>query len=57
MSLLTPENTPVKGIAFFMGAEAEKDHTDVDLLYRPVRNVFNGRVSIEAQVSALRPAD
>ena len=55
MSLLTPENTPVKGIAFFMGAEAEKDHTDVDLLYRPVRNVFNGRVSIEAQVSALRP--
>ena len=55
MSLLTPENTPVKGIAFFMGEEAEKDHTGVDLLYRPVRNVFNGRVSIEAQVSALRP--
>ena len=54
LSLLTPENTFVKGIAFFMSAEAEKAHTDVDLLYRPVRNVFNGRVSIEAQVSALR---
>ena len=56
MSLLTPENTFVKGIAFFMGEEAEKSHTDVDLLYRPVRNAFNGKVSVEAQVSALRPS-
>ena len=54
LSLLTPENTLLRGIAFFMGAEADREHTDVDLLYRPVRNVFNGRVSIEAQVSALR---
>ena len=54
LSLVTPENTFVRGIAFFMGEEAEKDHMDVDLLYRPVRNEFNGRVSVEAQVSALR---
>lgn len=54
LSLVTPENTFVRGIAFFMGKEAEKDHMDVDLLYRPVRNEFNGRVSVEAQVSALR---
>ncbi|MBR0265936.1 MAG: single-stranded-DNA-specific exonuclease RecJ [Clostridia bacterium] len=54
LSLVTPENTLVRGIAFFMGEEAEKDHMDVDLLYRPVRNEFNGRVSVEAQVSALR---
>ena len=54
LSLLTPENTSVRGIAFSLGEEAEKEHTDVDLLYRPVRNVFNGRTSIEAQVTALR---
>ena len=54
LSLVTPENTFVRGIAFFMGEEAEKDHLDVDLLYRPVKNEFNGRVSVEAQVSALR---
>lgn len=56
LSLLTPENTPVRGIAFSQGEEAEKEHTDVDLLYRPVRNAFNGRVSIEAQVLALQPS-
>ena len=54
LSLLTPENTYVRGIAFSMGEEAEKDRMDVDLLYRPVRNAFNGRISIEAQVMALR---
>ena len=57
LSLVTPENTFVRGIAFFMGEEAEKDHLDVDLLYRPVRNEFNGRVSVEAQVSALRASE
>ena len=57
LSLLTQENTYVRGIGFFMGEEAEKDHMDVDLLYRPVRNEFNGRVSVEAQVSALRASD
>ena len=56
LSLLTPENTAVRGIAFSRGEEAEKEHTDVDLLYRPVRNVFNGRVSIEAQVLELQPS-
>ncbi len=56
LQLLTPESTLVKGIAFSMGEEAEKDHMDVDVLYRPVRNEFNGRTSIEAQISALRPS-
>ena len=56
LSLLTPENTAVRGIAFSRGEEAEKEHSDVDLLYRPVRNVFNGRVSIEAQVLELQPS-
>ncbi len=56
LSLLTPENTAVRGIAFSRGEEAEKEHTDVDLLYRPVRNVYNGRVSIEAQVLELQPS-
>ena len=56
LQLLTPESTLVKGIAFSMGEEAEKDHLDIDVLYRPVRNEFNGRTSIEAQISALRPS-
>ena len=56
LQLLTPESTLVKGIAFSMGEEAEKDHLDIDVLYRPVRNEFNGRISIEAQISALRPS-
>jgi single-stranded-DNA-specific exonuclease len=56
LQLLTPESTLVKGIAFSMGEEAEKDHMDIDVLYRPVRNEFNGRTSIEAQISALRPS-
>lgn len=56
LQLLTPESTLVKGIAFSMGEEAEKDHLDIDVLYRPVRNEFNGHTSIEAQISALRPS-
>ena len=44
----------VRAIAFSMGAEADKNPAEADLLYTPVRNEFNGRVSIEAQVSALR---
>ena len=57
LSLLTPENTYVRAIAFSMGEEAENEYTDVDLLYRPVLNAFNGRVSVEAQVSAIHPSD
>ena len=56
LQLLTPESTLVKGIAFSMGEEAEKDHLDIDVLSRPVKNEFNGRTSIEAQISALRPS-
>ena len=54
LSVLTPENTVVRGIAFSLGDEAEKEHLDIDLLYRPVRNDFNSRVSVQAQVCALR---
>ena len=48
------DGTPVRAIAFSMGAEADKNPAEADLLYTPVRNEFNGRVSVEAQVSALR---
>ncbi len=54
LSLATAENTLVRGIAFSLGEEAEKDHLDVDILYRPVRNDYGGRTTVEAQVSALR---
>lgn len=57
LSLRTAENTFVRGIGFSMGDEADREHLDVDLLYCPVRNDFNGRVSVEAQVAALRPAE
>lgn len=56
LSLLTQENILLRGIAFSMGEEAEKDYMDIDCLYRPVRNAFNGRVSVEAQVTALQPS-
>ena len=57
ITALDRNNTFVKGIAFSMAEEADKDRLDVDLLYRPVRNDFNGRVTIEAQVTALRDSE
>ncbi len=53
--LLTEDQTLVDGIAFSRGEVADEGYTSLDLLYRPVRNAFRGRVSIEAQVYALHP--
>ena len=54
LNVTDTDGTPVRGIAFSMGQEADSAPSEVDLLYRPVRNEFNGRISIEAQVTALR---
>ena len=56
MSLLDPDRTLIDGIAFSMGEEAEKGYTRLDALYRPTLNTFGGRIRVEAQVTALRPA-
>ena len=45
----------IKGIAFSQGDAADQGYTDADILYRPILNEFRGRVSVEAQVMALRP--
>ena len=46
--------TVIRGIAFSMGDEADRPWKDVDLLYVPAVNRYNGRTSIEARVTALR---
>ncbi len=56
MTLLSDE-TLLKGIAFFQGPEADKGYRDVDILYHPIRNEFRGKISVEAQVTALRPSN
>ena len=56
MTLLSDE-TLLKGIAFFQGPEADKGYSDVDILYHPVLNEFRGKISVEAQVTALRPSN
>ncbi len=53
LTALTAENDPLRGIAFSMGAEADHPCGHADLLYRPIRNDYQGRVSVEAQVLAL----
>ena len=42
------------GIGFGLGEAANTALTRVDALFRPIRNEFNGRVSAEVQVQALR---
>ena len=56
MTLLSG-GTLLKGIAFSQGAEADKGYRDVDILYRPILNEFRGKISVEAQVMALRPSN
>ena len=53
MSLLDGQ-TFLKGIGFFMADRADPLWRNVDVLYRPVLNTFNGNTSVEAQVSAVR---
>ncbi len=50
------ETTLRDGIAFGMGDFAEAGVERVDVLFTPSRNEFNGRVSAQLQVEALRPA-
>ena len=38
-----------------MGDLADESPEVLDLLYRPIRNDFRGRVSIEAQILAINP--
>lgn len=44
------------GIAFGMGDEADRACSRVDVLFVPDRNEYNGRVSVQLQVKAIRPA-
>lgn len=53
LTLLDPDNTPVEGIAFSFGEIKDSSPVCLDLLYRPTLNDFRGRVSVEAQVSAI----
>ena len=53
LTVLDEDLSVVDGIAFSQGDIADEAPAVLDLLYRPVRNDFRGRVSIEAQVSAI----
>ena len=55
MSLLS-EGAFLKGIGFSLGDAADAGLRQIDILYRPILNEFRGNISVEAQVSALRPA-
>ena len=44
------------GIAFSMGAEADRGLTTVDVLFVPEKNVWRDKVSAQMKVKALRPA-
>ena len=50
LTVLDEDLTVVDGIAFGAGETADEAPLKVDLLYKPVRNDFRGRVSIEAQI-------
>ena len=54
VTLLDRDNTPVRGIAFSQGEEADRPRDGADLLYRPYLNEFRGRRSVEARIFALR---
>lgn len=55
LSVLDEDLSTVEGIAFSLGSLADEDLLRLDLLYRPVRNRFNGRTTVEAQVAAVNP--
>ena len=57
VTALDAENTFVRGIGFSLGEEADRVPGDLDLLYTPILNRFNGRTAVEARISALKPAD
>ena len=45
------------GIGFGLGDAADQPLNRVDALFRPVRNEYNGRVTPQLQVQAIRPAE
>lgn len=53
LTLLDEDLSTVEGIAFSQGDLADESPEVLDLLYRPIRNDFRGRVSIEAQIAAI----
>ena len=53
VTVLDEDLTVVDGIAFGAGETADEAPLKVDLLYRPVRNDFRGRIRIEAQISCI----
>jgi single-stranded-DNA-specific exonuclease len=55
MQLLSGD-TMLKGIGFSMGSAADTGWQEIDILYKPVLNEFRGKISVEAQVTALRPS-
>ena len=56
MSLLSGQ-TLLDGIGFGLGDAADQGLRRVDVLFRPDRNEFNGRVTAQMQVQALSPAE
>jgi single-stranded-DNA-specific exonuclease RecJ len=53
LTVLDEDLSSVEGIAFSLGEAADEAPLKLDLLYRPVRSEFRGRVTVEAQVTAL----
>ena len=53
---LSQEGEIRRGIGFGLGDEADRSYTRADVLFRPARNEYNGRVSVQLQVLAIRPA-
>ncbi len=53
LTVLDEDLSVVNGIAFSKGEVADEAPRTLDLLYRPVRNDFRGRIAIEAQVAAI----
>ena len=51
LAVIDEDLSVVEGIAFGFGETADEAPMKLDLLYRPIRNDFRGRVSIEAQVT------
>ena len=53
VTVLDEDLTVIDGIAFGAGETADEAPLKLDLLYKPVRNDFRGRVRIEAQISCI----
>ena len=57
LTVLDEDLSVVDGIAFSKGDVADESPAVLDLLYRPIRNDFRGRVSIEAQVACINNSE